>query len=227
MEEDVYCQVMQVIDYLRTMPDDDAIHYIDRLYKNLVISYRQQLSSQPTPDTLIHLAAAAVLFLASCLLTLTAQPGALKYALALQMNIDDADFSNTRMLLHQASEAFKTHMDRPTKTQWTQYYLSDSSVCRQIQEILKKVRDFNYVNMDALEEYIANINHQMTYESFMNDFRIAAETDAPTLADFLHRYEKLGILNFHHDTKRTIHDKLQAYFPTMAKYTYTNFAAAF
>ena len=62
-----------------------------------------------------------------------------------------------------------------------------------------------------------------TYEQFATMYREAVEGDAHTLADFLHKYEKLGIFDFRGYEKKEIHETLMKYFPNMRAYSYTNF----
>ena len=62
-----------------------------------------------------------------------------------------------------------------------------------------------------------------TYEEFVHMYRRAAETDAKTLAEFLNKYRQLGVLDFKNYEKKEILETLQEYFPTMKKYSYSNF----
>ena len=209
--EDIYCKVMDVIDTIReTEGSRECTIFMDSLYKRLYNTIHH------------HLSTATILYIASALLSTSRQPTALKYAMALQLQIDDPGFSNTRLLLHKTQEAFDLYLDQPTTEQWQQYYLSENYVCDQITDAINKIRNFNYIDMEKLEEY-----GLISYEKFITEFRLAAEADAPTLAAFLRKYEKLGILNFHNDSKKNILDKLQAYFPTMRRYSYGNVTAAF
>ena len=66
-----------------------------------------------------------------------------------------------------------------------------------------------------------------TYEEFVHMYRKAAETDAKTLAEFLTKYRQLGVLDFKNYEKKEILERLQAYFPTMKKYSYNNFVYYF
>ena len=63
-----------------------------------------------------------------------------------------------------------------------------------------------------------------TYEEFVHMYRKAAETDAKTLAEFLTKYRQLGVLDFKNYEKKEILERLQAYFPTMKKYSYNPLA---
>lgn len=62
-----------------------------------------------------------------------------------------------------------------------------------------------------------------TLEQFTAMYREAVEGDAHTLADFLHKYEKVGVFDFRGYEKKEIHETLMAYFPNMRAYSYTNF----
>ena len=62
-----------------------------------------------------------------------------------------------------------------------------------------------------------------TVEQFTAMYREAVEGDAHTLADFLHKYEKVGVFDFRGYEKKEIHETLMAYFPNMRAYSYTNF----
>ena len=62
-----------------------------------------------------------------------------------------------------------------------------------------------------------------TPEQFENMFREAAESDAKTLAAFLKKYRQMGVLDFKGMDKKQIFVKLQEYFPTMRRYSYSNF----
>lgn len=209
-EEIFYC----VADTIDTIREKEGTHeceiYIDSLYRELYNSTQR------------HLAAAAIVYAASAMLAISLQHCAIQYAMRLQMSIDDPDFSNTRLLYEYTQEAIKAHMGNSDRQVWKQYYLSDDYLSEQIAEEIQRVRNFDYIRMDRLEEY-----GLISYESFIEEFRYAAENDAPTLARFMRKYEQLGILNFHGDNKKIIFTKLQAYFPTMKQYGYKNFAAAY
>lgn len=73
--------------------------------------------------------------------------------------------------------------------------------------------------LQALELY--------TIEQFEQMYRKAVESDAHTLADFLHKYEKLGIFDFRGYEKNDVFETLRNYFPTMKVYKYNNFVTYF
>ena len=73
--------------------------------------------------------------------------------------------------------------------------------------------------LQALELY--------TIEQFEDMYRKAVESDAHTLADFLHKYEKLGIFDFRGYEKNDVFETLRNYFPTMKVYKYNNFVTYF
>lgn len=62
-----------------------------------------------------------------------------------------------------------------------------------------------------------------TVEQFAMKYREAVEDDAHALAEFLHKYEKMGVLNFKGYDKKEIYTTLRDFFPTMKEYSYTNF----
>ena len=62
-----------------------------------------------------------------------------------------------------------------------------------------------------------------TPEQFENMFREATESDAKTLAAFLKKYRQMGVLDFKGMDKKQIFAKLQESFPTMRRYSYSNF----
>ena len=62
-----------------------------------------------------------------------------------------------------------------------------------------------------------------TPEQFESMFREAAESDAKTLALFLKKYRQMGVLDFKDKDKKQIFAELRACFPTMKKYSYSNF----
>jgi hypothetical protein len=62
-----------------------------------------------------------------------------------------------------------------------------------------------------------------TPEQFENMFREAAESDAKTLAAFLKKYRQMGVLDFKGMDKKQIFAELRACFPTMKRYSYSNF----
>ncbi len=67
----------------------------------------------------------------------------------------------------------------------------------------------------------------LTYEQFCDKYREAVQSDAPKLAKFLHRYEKLKVFDFSGYRKREVLETLQAYFPEMKEYKYNNFVTYF
>jgi hypothetical protein len=60
-------------------------------------------------------------------------------------------------------------------------------------------------------------------EQFEIMYREAAESDAKTLATFLKKYRQMGVLDFKGMDKKQIFAKLQESFPTMRRYSYSNF----
>ena len=60
-------------------------------------------------------------------------------------------------------------------------------------------------------------------EQFESMFREAAESDAKTLALFLKKYRQMGVLDFKGKDKKQIFAELRACFPTMKRYSYSNF----
>lgn len=209
--EEMFCCVADTLDTIREKEGTRECEvYIDAIYREIYNATQQ------------HLVAAAIVFVASALLSISRHPSAMQYAMRLQNSIDDPALCNTTLLLEHTQKAMKAHWGNEDRLKWRQYYRSDDYLTEQIAQEIQKVRDFDYICMDRLEQY-----GLISYEAFMEEFRYAAEKDAPTLARFMRKYEQLGILNFHGDTKKNILAKLQAYFPTMKHYEYKNFTAAY
>ena len=87
-----------------------------------------------------------------------------------------------------------------------------------IEAVQEQERNCPFVVAEKLQEL-----NLYTYEEFVQMYRKAAETDAKTLAEFLTKYRQLGVLDFKNYEKKEILERLQAYFPTMKKYSYSNF----
>lgn len=79
-----------------------------------------------------------------------------------------------------------------------------------------------YIDKQALAQY--DLYTPMEFETML---RKACEQDAPTLVAFLNKYQKSGFLDFHGHGKKKIFETLRSHFPTMRKYSYTNFANYF
>lgn len=79
-----------------------------------------------------------------------------------------------------------------------------------------------YINREKLAE-----QDIYTIDEFEKMFAKATKGEAPELAAFLHKYEKLGILDFKGHGKKKIYVTLRAHFKEMREYSYTNFAAAY
>ena len=79
-----------------------------------------------------------------------------------------------------------------------------------------------YIDVDAL-----NKGGVYSLDDFEKKLRKACESEARVLAAFLRKYEKIGYLDFHGESKKRILAHLQECFPTMRRYGYPNFAAAF
>lgn len=79
-----------------------------------------------------------------------------------------------------------------------------------------------YIDIDAL-----NKGGIYSLEDFDRMLRQACESEAKVLGAFLRKYEKIGYLDFHKETKKKILEHLRACYPTMRRYKYTNFAACF
>ena len=95
----------------------------------------------------------------------------------------------------------------------------DRPVCEDIEPVQEQQeRNCPFVVAEKLREL-----NLYTYEEFVHMYRKAAETDAKTLAEFLTKYRQLGVLDFKNYEKKEILERLQAYFPTMKKYSYSNF----
>ena len=78
-----------------------------------------------------------------------------------------------------------------------------------------------YIDPDAL------VNGAYSVEEFEHKLQQACESEAQVLGMFLHKYAKIGYLDFHGESKKKIFARLKDYFPTMRQYGYRNFAAAF
>lgn len=91
-----------------------------------------------------------------------------------------------------------------------------------IEPVQEQERNCPFVVAEKLREL-----NLYTYEEFAHMYRKAAETDAKTLAEFLTKYRQLGVLDFKNYEKKEILETLQAYFPTMKKYSYNNFVYYF
>ena len=79
-----------------------------------------------------------------------------------------------------------------------------------------------YVDVDALNK--AGIH---TLEEFEKMLCQACESEAKVLGIFLRKYEKLGYLDFHGESKKKIFAHLREFCPTMRQYGYNNFTANF
>ena len=111
------------------------------------------------------------------------------------------------------------------------YLSSESPVAEKMQELKRQkqeVVDIDYEPLDAYCEYIdkqallqAGVYTPLEFEAML---RSACEQDAPTLANFLRKYQQLHYLDFHGHSKKKIFATLSAHFPTMRKYSYANFA---
>jgi len=79
-----------------------------------------------------------------------------------------------------------------------------------------------YIDVDALNK--AGIH---TLEEFEKMLCQACESEAKVLGIFLRKYEKLGDLDFHGESKKKILAHLREFCPTMRQYGYNNFTANF
>lgn len=219
--QDVYCAVIDSIDTIRENEGTrDCITYIDSLYKQLCVTISTaDASCHGTDKEVSRITAAVIVYTISSLLTISRHPQALKYAMALQMSIDDPDYSVTRILSEKTESAIKAVFSEQSLNQWREYYMSDMCLSMQIEDVLDNIRQFDYINMHGIEA--CGIT---SYEQFITDFRKAAEADADTLVKFLLRYMSLGYIEFHHDNLKQIYEKIHKRFPTMKNYDYANFA---
>lgn len=217
--EEVYCSVIDGIDTIRDIEGTrDCENFVDSLYKQLCVSM-QKTERGRMDNADLHRATALIVYSISTLLTITHLPCPLKYAMKLQMSIDDPDYTVSRMMSDITQTAIKDIFNRQSIDAWRDYYLSDTWRSIQIEETLCKLRQFDYISFRGLKEY-----GLIQYEQFVSDFQHAAEADADTLVKFLLRYRSLAILDFHHDSLKQIFENIQRRFPTMKKYGYPNFA---
>lgn len=79
-----------------------------------------------------------------------------------------------------------------------------------------------YIDVDAL-----NKSGVYSLEDFDRMLRKACESEGKVLGKFLHKYEKIGYLDFHGESKKKILEHLRTCYPTMRRYKYPNFAANF
>lgn len=79
-----------------------------------------------------------------------------------------------------------------------------------------------YIDLNAL-----NREGLYSLDEFDKKMKQAAESEARVLCDFLHKYEKIGYLDFHAESKKSIFRHLRECYPTMRQYKYNNFAANF
>lgn len=79
-----------------------------------------------------------------------------------------------------------------------------------------------YINREKLAE-----QGTYTLDEFEEMFAKATKGEAPELAVFLKKYQKIGILDFKGHSKRKIYDTLRAHFKEMRDYSYQNFTMAY
>lgn len=79
-----------------------------------------------------------------------------------------------------------------------------------------------YIDVDAL-----NKSGVYSLEDFDRMLRKACESEGKVLGKFLHKYEKIGYLDFHGESKKRIFLHLRESYPSMRPYKYSNFAANF
>ena len=72
-------------------------------------------------------------------------------------------------------------------------------------------------------EAVANSTYSLS--EFEKKLQQACESEAHVLGQFIHKYTKIGYLDFHGESKKKIFCTLREYFPTMRQYGYRNFAA--
>ena len=83
-------------------------------------------------------------------------------------------------------------------------------------------RKCKYIDEDALAK-----TGTYSYNEFEKKLEQACQGTAKSLGEFLRKYERIGYLDFHGDSKRCIYEYLQAYFPEMRKYGPKHFSENF
>ncbi len=78
-----------------------------------------------------------------------------------------------------------------------------------------------YIDVDALNKGAYSL------EEFEKMLCQACESEAKVLGAFLKKYQKIGYLDFHGESKKKIHTHLREFCPTMRPYKYNNFSANF
>lgn len=124
--------------------------------------------------------------------------------------------------------------EQNVKNQYVYLSADNTNIADRIKERNNLKQEVIDVDYEPLEEYCEYIDKQAlaqydlyTLMEFETMLRKACEQDAPTLVAFLNKYQKSGFLDFHGHGKKKVFETLRSHFPTMRKYSYTNFANYF
>lgn len=219
-QEELFYEVMDVVDSIREGEGTpEAANFALSAYKKLFAKYRDRLEDSQA-DVLedLHLNTAAVIYTASSLLTLSSAPNTVQYIPALIGSIE-GDPANVSYLMKLSQTTMTRNMSNEAVKAWTVYYLSDKYISDDIKDLLRRIREFDYLNVDA----IAYLPSGWSYDEFMKNFRDALMGEAKVLIPFLKRYQGLDVFDFHHDGLKTVFQKLRNRFPEMREYGYPNF----
>lgn len=219
LKEELFHEVLMVVDTIRKYEGtDEAANYALSAFNKLFNNYRS-LIDEPQANILddLRLNTAAVTYTAASLLTLSSAPDTVQYIPALIGSIE-GNPANVPYLMKLSQSSIKRNLSDEAINAWTAYYMSDRFISDEMNEILLRIREFNYIDMEGL-----NRLGLYSYEKFMDMFRDALKAEANILLPFLKRYKDMGIFNFHNDDPRIVFAKLRARFPEMRQYDYPNF----
>ena len=218
-KEELFYEVLEVVDSIRENENtQEAANFALSAYKKLSAEYRNLLEDHQsvTLDD-IYLNAAAVIYTASSLLTLSSAPNSIHYIPTLIGSIDKP--SNVTYLMKLSQIMMKRNLTNDTVISWAAYYMSDRYISDEMRNLLDHIRQFDYLEVEML----SSLPIPCSYDEFMNSFRDALRAEAKILIPFLKRYQLLGVFNFHHDGLKTVYNKLRERFPEMREYGYPNF----
>lgn len=219
LKEELFYEVMRVVDTIREYEGtDEAANYALSAYKKLFNNYRS-LIDEPQANFLedLRLNTAAVIYTAASLLTISSAPNTVQYIPTLIGSIEGSP-ANITYLMKLCQTSIRRNLSDEAIKAWTAYYMSDRFISEEMREIVLRIREFNYIDVEQLN----NLSNY-SYEEFMGKFRDHLTAEANVLLPFLKKYKVLGVFNFHNDDLRTIFEKLRARFPEMRPYDYPNF----
>ena len=223
--EQLFFETIDIIDSIRELDFPDSGNYALSLYNKLVIEntgYANQLTKNCVDIkhkilvNEVESLSALTVYISACAILLSKS----KHAAELYQNLISPLTSEQNRYFIKLFDKLASALSERQKTEWQKYYSSDAYISEDILAQFESMHRCMYIQPEKIMEVGVR-----TVEEYEEDLRIACEGSASVLVKFLKQGLQLGYLHFYSHNGKEVLINLQNSFPSMKRYTYSNFNA--